>query len=140
MRNKAFTVSRSLAVSLAVSRSSAGRPHTGRMLTIAALAAAFAMTAGCSSEPQRSAGTTPQTSNADQRDQTSDATLAARVKAALSADPELRPLPVSVATFRGVVQLAGYVDSETQIQKAVALARSVKGVQSVSNELHLRAQ
>jgi hyperosmotically inducible protein len=71
---------------------------------------------------------------------TDDAALAARVKQALVADPGLRSLPMSVATYRGVVQLSGYVDSEVQIQKALAVTRGVPGVQSVSNELQLRPQ
>ncbi|WP_035996061.1 BON domain-containing protein [Paraburkholderia caribensis] len=69
-----------------------------------------------------------------------DATLAARVKQALLADAGLRSLPISVATYRGVVQLSGYVDSEVQIQSALAVTRGVPGVQSVSNDLHVRAQ
>ncbi len=71
---------------------------------------------------------------------TDDATLAARVKQALVADSGLRSLPISVATYRGVVQLSGYVDSEVQIQKALAVTRGVPGAQSVSNDLHLRTQ
>jgi osmotically-inducible protein OsmY len=62
------------------------------------------------------------------------------VKQALVADPGLRSLPMSVATYRGVVQLSGYVDSEVQIQKALAVTRGVPGVQSVSNDLHLKPQ
>ncbi|CAG9214563.1 Osmotically inducible protein OsmY [Paraburkholderia caribensis] len=69
-----------------------------------------------------------------------DATLAARVRQALLADAGLRSLPISVATYRGVVQLSGYVDSEAQIQSALAVTRGVPGVQSVSNDLHVRAQ
>ena len=69
---------------------------------------------------------------------TDDAALAARVKQALVADAGLRSLPISVATYRGVVQLSGYVDSEVQIQKALAVTRGVPGVQSLSNDLHLR--
>ena len=71
---------------------------------------------------------------------TDDAALAARVKQALVADSGLRSLPISVATYRGVVQLSGYVDSEVQIQKALAVTRGVPGVQSLSNDLHLRTQ
>ena len=69
---------------------------------------------------------------------TDDAALAARVKQALVADAGLRSLPISVATYRGVVQLSGYVDSEVQMQKALAVTRGVPGVQSLSNDLHLR--
>jgi hypothetical protein len=107
-----------------------------RFLIVAALALpAFAFTAGCKSTPATSANT-----NGGSDIATDDAALAARVKAALVADPALKVLPMSVATYRGVVQLSGYVDSEVQIQKALAVARGVPGVQSVSNELHLRPQ
>lgn len=71
---------------------------------------------------------------------TDDAALASRVKQALVADPRLRSLPISVATYRGVVQLSGNVDTEVQIQQALAVTRGVPGVQSVSNDLHLRSQ
>ncbi|WP_044042090.1 BON domain-containing protein [Caballeronia insecticola] len=103
-----------------------------RWLIVAALALpAFALTAGCQSTPSATAPAPGQLAN-------DDASLAARVKAALVADPGLRSLPVSVATYRGVVQLSGYVDSEMQIQKALAVTHGVPGVQSVSNDLHLR--
>jgi hyperosmotically inducible periplasmic protein len=109
-----------------------------RFLIVAALAlAAFAFIAGCKSTPATSANAN---ANAGSEVATDDAALAARVKAAIVADPELRVLPMSVATYRGVVQLSGYVESEGQIQKALAVARGVPGVQSVSNELHLRSQ
>ncbi|SPB18345.1 transporter [Caballeronia novacaledonica] len=107
-----------------------------RFLIAAALALpAFAFIAGCKSTPAASANASGGSEIA-----TDDAALAARVKAALVADPGLKALPMSVATYRGVVQLSGYVDSEVQIQKALAVARGVPGVQSVSNELHLRPQ
>ena len=82
--------------------------------------------------------TATQAVTAQGKTSTDDAVLAARVKQALVADPELRSLPMSVATYRGVVQLSGYVDSEAQIQKALAVTRGVAGVQSVSNDLQLR--
>jgi hyperosmotically inducible protein len=71
---------------------------------------------------------------------TDDAALAVRVKQALVADPGLRLLPMSVATYRGVVQLSRYLDSEPQIQKALVVTRCVPGVRFVSNDLHLRPQ
>jgi len=100
-----------------------------RLLIVAALALpAFAFTSGCRS-------TTPSGQAA-----TDDAALASRVKQALAADPALKSLPISVATFRGVVQLSGYVDSEAQMQTAIMMARGVPGVQSVSNDLQLRSR
>ena len=105
-----------------------------RLLIVAAFALpAFVFTNGCKSTAT-SAVTVPG------EIATGDAALAARVKQALVADPGLRSLPMSVATYRGVVQLSGYVDSEVQIQKALAVTRAVPGVQSVSNELQLRPQ
>jgi osmotically-inducible protein OsmY len=102
-----------------------------RLLIAAALVApAIALTAGCSStSTSESAG-----------EYTSDAAITARVKAALLADPGLKSLAVSVETYRGVVQLSGFVNAEVQIEKAVAVTRSVSGVQSVKNDLHVKPQ
>jgi osmotically-inducible protein OsmY len=110
-------------------------PHIkSRLLIVAAFALpAFVFINGCKS-------TATQAVTAPGKIATDDAALAARVKQALVADPGLRSLPMSVVTYRGVVQLSGYVDSEVQIQKALAVTRGVPGVQSVSNDLHLRPQ
>ncbi|MEM5439479.1 BON domain-containing protein [Paraburkholderia diazotrophica] len=104
-----------------------------RLLIVAVFALpTFALTNGCKSTaaPPVTAGEMV----------TDDATLAIRVKQALVGDPGLRSLPISVATYRGTVQLSGYVDSEVQLQKALAVTRGVSGVQSVSSELRLRSQ
>ena len=107
-----------------------------RLLIVAAFALpAFVFINGCKSTTTIT--TTPAVTAPGKID-TDDAALAARVKQALVADPGLRSLPMSVATYRGVVQLSGYVDSEVQIQKALAVTRGVPGVQSVSNDLQLR--
>ncbi|MDR5854995.1 BON domain-containing protein [Caballeronia sp. LZ062] len=103
----------------------------GRLVIVATLAfPAFGLIAGCKS--------TPTTESAG--DYASDASVTARVKAALLADPGLKSLAVSVSTYRGVVVLSGNVNSEEQIQKAVAVTRSVSGVQSVNNDLHVKPQ
>ncbi|MGF6922950.1 BON domain-containing protein [Paraburkholderia sp. 40] len=110
-------------------------PHIkSRLLMVAAFALpAFVFINGCKS-------TATQAVTAPGKVATDDAALAARMKQALVADPGLRSLPISVATYRGVVQLSGYVDAEVQIQQALAVTRGVAGVQSVSNDLHLRPQ
>ncbi|MBN3751711.1 BON domain-containing protein [Paraburkholderia sp. Tr-20389] len=103
-----------------------------RLLIVAAFALpAVVFIDGCKS-------TATPSSNAQGAMVPDDAALAARVKQSLAADPELKALPMSVATYRGVVQLSGYVDSELQMQKALAVTRGVPGVLSVSNDLHLR--
>jgi osmotically-inducible protein OsmY len=105
-----------------------------RLLIVAAFALpAFVFIDGCKSTVTPAASVPGQIA-------TDDAALAARVKQALAADSGLRSLPMSVATYRGVVQLSGYVDSDVQMQKALAVTRSVPGVQSISNDLHLRPQ
>jgi hyperosmotically inducible periplasmic protein len=108
------------------------------MLVAATIAMpAFAFLAGCGST---STGTASPATQLPQPapGANDDASLAARVKIALASDPGLRPLPVSVATYRGVVQLSGYVDTDAQLQQAIAVARSVPGVQSVNNDLYVR--
>ncbi|WP_233838123.1 BON domain-containing protein [Paraburkholderia sp. ZP32-5] len=112
-------------------------PHIKtRLLLVAAFALpAFVFINGCKSTEPR-----PVTAPAPAQIATDDAALAARVKQALAADPGLRSLPMSVATYRGIVQLSGSVDSDVQIQKALAVTRGVPGVQSVNNDLHLRQQ
>lgn len=110
------------------------RYSKGRLLIVTAFAlSASVFISGCQS------AATPAVTAPGQI-ATDDAALAARVKQALVADSGLRSLPISVATYRGVVQLSGYVDSEVQIQKALAVTRGVPGAQSVSNDLHLRPQ
>ncbi|MBB5403007.1 hyperosmotically inducible protein [Paraburkholderia youngii] len=108
----------------------------GRLLIVAMFALpAFVFTSGCKSTTTARPSAAAPTAVA-----TDDATLAGRVKQALAADSTLRSLPISVATYRGVVQLSGYVDSQAQILEALAVTHSVPGVQSVSNDLHLKSQ
>ncbi|MEX3813670.1 BON domain-containing protein [Paraburkholderia sp. BR13439] len=108
----------------------------GRLLIVAMFALlAFMFTNGCKSTTTARPSATAPTAVA-----TDDATLAGRVKQALAADPTLRSLPLSVATYRGVVQLSGDVDSEAQILEALAVTHSVPGVQSVNNDLHVKQQ
>ena len=57
-----------------------------------------------------------------------DGTLTAKVKTALLADEGLKGNQVKVETYRGVVQLSGFVDSADQAQRAVAAAQGVEGV------------
>lgn len=61
--------------------------------------------------------------------------LTAKVKSALVADEVVRARDVQVETFRGTVQLSGFVDSEAQKERATAVARSVQGVRDVKNNL-----
>jgi len=64
--------------------------------------------------------------------------VTARVKAAILDEPTLRVAEINVETFKGVVQLSGFVDSQDDINKAVALARGIEGVASVRNDMQLK--
>lgn len=64
-----------------------------------------------------------------------DTVITGKVKAALIADPELKATEINVETFRGTVQLSGFVGEPEHIQKAVRVARDIKGVKSVKNDM-----
>lgn len=67
-----------------------------------------------------------------------DSVLTTKVKAALLHDPVVSGLAVNVETFKGVVQLSGFVRSAAEREKAADLARAVAGVKQVKNDLLLR--
>ncbi len=67
-----------------------------------------------------------------------DAVLTTKVKAAVFNEPSLKSAEINVETYKGVVQLSGFVSSEAAIHKAVAIARGVPGVQSVKNDMRLK--
>jgi len=69
-----------------------------------------------------------------------DTVITTKVKAAVFSEPSLKSAEINVETFKGVVQLSGFVSSRADINKAVEVARSVKGVESVKNDMRLKGQ
>ena len=67
-----------------------------------------------------------------------DSVITTKVKSELIAVPDLKSLQINVETFKGVVQLSGFVDSVESVQKAAEVARSIEGVVSVKNDLIVR--
>ena len=67
-----------------------------------------------------------------------DATITAGVKAAIVRDPALKVSEIGVETEQGVVQLSGFVGSADSVAAAASVARTVKGVKSVRNDLRLK--
>lgn len=67
-----------------------------------------------------------------------DSVITAKVKTAIFAEDSLKSSEVNVETFKGVVQLSGFVNSQADILKAVAVARDVGGVKSVKNDMQLK--
>lgn len=67
-----------------------------------------------------------------------DSIVTSKVKTAILAEPTLSSAEINVETFKGVVQLSGFVSSQAEINKAEAVARSIKGVISVKNDMRLK--
>jgi len=67
-----------------------------------------------------------------------DSVITTKVKAAILNEPTMSAAEINVETFKGVVQLSGFVNSNADINKAVAVARGVGGVKSVKNDMRLK--
>lgn len=99
-----------------------------KKLKIAFVAAAILSLAACSTNPtQRNVGVV-----------FSDTAITAKVKAALAGDPDVKGRDVNVETFRGKVQLSGFVSSPESAARAADLARRVDGVLEVQNAISIK--
>ena len=67
-----------------------------------------------------------------------DTVITTKVKTAIFNEPTLKSSEINVETFKGTVQLSGFVKYQADINKAVDVARSVKGVTSVKNDMRLK--
>jgi hyperosmotically inducible protein len=67
-----------------------------------------------------------------------DSVITTKVKTAIFNDSTLKVNEINVETFKGVVQLSGFVKSQTDIDKAVRVAGGVAGVKSVKNDMRLK--
>lgn len=68
----------------------------------------------------------------------SDSAITTKVKTALLAERSLNALPIEVETHDGVVRLSGMVGNADQVQQALEVARRIKGVNEVRNEMRLQ--
>jgi osmotically-inducible protein OsmY len=64
-----------------------------------------------------------------------DSVITTKIKSLLAADDFLKSFQISVETYKGNVQLSGFVDSQKAVEKAGEISGSVKGVKSVKNNL-----
>lgn len=67
-----------------------------------------------------------------------DTVITAKVKTAIFNEPTLKSAEINVETFKGVVQLSGFVKSHDDTHKAISVANAVKGVVSVKNDMRLK--
>ena len=64
-----------------------------------------------------------------------DSVITTKVKSLLAADDFLKSFKISVESFKGSVQLSGFVNSQKAVDKAIEITKSVKGVKSIKNNL-----
>ncbi len=67
-----------------------------------------------------------------------DSVITTKVKTAIFNEPSLKVAEVNVETFKGTVQLSGFVKTQADINKAVEVTRTVGGVKSVKNDLRIK--
>jgi osmotically-inducible protein OsmY len=91
-------------------------------------ALALATTLGCASTSTRE-GT---------GEYVDDSVITAKVKTAILAEPGLKSAEINVETFKGAVQLSGFVKEQRDIAAAVVVAKNVHGVKSVKNDMRLK--
>ena len=71
-------------------------------------------------------------------DYVEDSVITTKVKAAIFNEPTLKSAEINVETFKAVVQLSGFVNSSSDMNRAVEVTRGVTGVQSVKNDMRLK--
>ena len=67
-----------------------------------------------------------------------DTVITTKVKAAILDEPGLKSAEINVENFKGVVQLSGFVSSQASVNKAAEVARGVRGVKSVKNDMRVK--
>lgn len=102
--------------------------QVSKYLSAVFVAVTLVAAAGCASTPT-------QEGTAEYVD---DSVITGKVKLAILNEPTLKSAEINVETFKGVVQLSGFVNSQADISKAVAVARGVEGVKSVKNDMRLK--
>jgi osmotically-inducible protein OsmY len=95
---------------------------------VLATSAAFLGLAGCAASPT-------QESTGQYMD---DTAITGKVKAAIFNDPALKSSEINVETFKGRVQLSGFVGTQADIARAVAVTQGVSGVMAVRNDMRLK--
>jgi len=100
----------------------------GKTFSALFLAVSLMSVVGCSSTPQKE-GT---------GEYIDDSVITTKVKTAIFNESTLKSAEINVETFKGVVQLSGFVNSQADINKAVEVARSVSGVKSVNNAMRVK--
>ena len=106
----------------------------------AAMTLAFSTSAIAAEATSKEKATAPATKKESAGEYVDDAVITTKVKAAVLEEATLKSAEINVETYKGVVQLSGFVTSRADINKAVALAGKVKGVKSVKNDMVVKGK
>lgn len=104
-------------------------------ISIPALVTILALSGGVAALQTGCAGTSTRTSTGEFID---DATITTKVKAAFVRDPVVKALDVNVDTFKSVVQLSGFVNTNEEKTRAEQLASGIAGVSRVQNNISVK--
>lgn len=83
------------------------------------------MLSGCASMPEQTG----------MEEKFNDVRITTKVYEAIIDEPSLRRFDINVRTIRGIVELSGYVNSRNDMDKAIAIARTVNGIKSIKNDM-----
>lgn len=100
----------------------------GKYFSVMLISVALVFVAGCASTSTKS-GT---------GEYIDDTVITTKVKAAILHEPTLKVSEINVETFKGVVQLSGFVNSQADIDMAVRVATGIGGVKSVKNDMRVK--
>ncbi|QBC43197.1 BON domain-containing protein [Iodobacter fluviatilis] len=102
--------------------------HLGKYCAAFFVVTALLSVAACSSAPtQEGTG-----------EYLDDSVVTGKVKSTIFGDPKLKSMEINVETFKGVVQLSGFVSSQAASDHAEQLVKTVKGVKSVKNDMRVK--
>lgn len=102
--------------------------HPGKYVSVFFIALMLAIASGCAS-------TSTQEGTGEYVD---DSVITTKVKTAIFNEPMLKVAEINVETFKGVVQLSGFVSSQSAANRAVVVSRGVAGVVSVKSDMQIK--
>ncbi len=113
--------------------------HPGNMLAALASGAALSLLSGCGDSKNADiTAAAPPAASTSVGTKIDDGVVTTKVKSALLADPDVKSFDVKVETRAGEVLLSGFVNSQAQVDRAIAIARGVEGVTAVANKMDLK--
>jgi osmotically-inducible protein OsmY len=100
----------------------------GKCLTAVLVVMSLGVAGGCASAPQKEGA----------GEYVDDTVITTKVKAAILGESTLKVAEINVETFKGTVQLSGFVKTQSDINKAGEVARGVTGVKTVRNDIRIK--